>query len=341
MRALVLQRPQPMPSRPLVPTILAPTEPADEELLIAVTACGVCRTDLHLVTGELAPAVLPIVPGHEVVGRVVAVGQRAGPWQCGDRVGVAWVHRFCGRCEPCLTGRENLCWSPTFTGYHRHGGFAEVIVAPGAYVHPLPESLGEDVHVAPLLCAGIIGYRALKRSGLVPGAPLALYGFGASAHIALQIAKAWGCEVFVISRGETSRERARKLGADWVGTIGQVLPRPVDHAISFAPVGSVIPEALEALAPGGTLAIAGIYVDHVPELDYQRHLFQERNLVTVTANTRADAREFLRLAAQLAIHTDIVVFDLAEANEALLALSEGRLPAQAAVLRVALAQQVP
>ncbi len=334
MCALLLREPQPVRQRPLVPTTLEVPELADDELLIAVSACGVCRTDLHVVTGELPPATLPIVPGHEVVGRVVAVGRQAGSWKSGDRVGVAWVYRFCGTCEYCLTARENLCRSPTFTGYHRHGGFAEYIVAHSAFVHPLPDALGDDLHVAPLLCAGIIGYRALKRSRLVPGARLALYGFGAAAHIALQIAKAWGCEVFVFSRGEASRERARRLGADWVGAADDTLPRPVDHAVSFAPAGSVIPAALAGLAPGGTLAIAGIYVDRVPALDYGRHLFAERNLVSVTANTRADAREFLHLASRLSVRTDIAVFELAQANEALLGLAEDHLPAQAAVLRV-------
>lgn len=334
MRAMLLPAPAAVDTRPLVPVEVEEPVPGPDELLVAVGACGVCRTDLHVVEGELDLPVLPIIPGHQVVGRVMALGAAVGRWRIGDRVGVAWVNRFCGSCDYCIEGRENLCERPTFTGYHRHGGFAELVVVPAAFAHPIPEALGDDLHVAPLLCAGIIGYRALKQSGLRPGRRLALYGFGASAHVALQLARAWGCEVFVISREAETRARALAMGAAWVGSPGEALPRPVDHAVSFAPVGSVIPEALAALRRGGTLAIAGIYLDRIPELDYQRHLFQERTLVSVTANTRRDARELLELAARIPIATDVERFGLEDANEALVRLKQGRLNAQAAVLTI-------
>jgi alcohol dehydrogenase, propanol-preferring len=334
MRAMVLHGPAPAESAPLVAEDIAAPVPAADEVVVAVSTCGVCRTDLHVVEGDLPLPRLPIVPGHEVVGRVRAVGSGVAHLRPGDRVGVPWVNRLCGSCGPCVAGRENLCEHPVFTGYDRDGGYADQVVVPGAFAHPIPDGLGDDVHVAPLLCAGIIGYRALKRTGLVPGARLALYGFGGSAHIALQVACAWGCEVFVVTRDEEALPRARALGAAWAGLTGERPPRPVAHAVSFAPVGSIIPEALAALDRGGTLALAGIYVDRVPELDYTRHLFHERQIVSVTANTRSDARELLAIASRVPIRTDVVSFDLAEANIALARLKDGRLGAQAAVLRV-------
>jgi alcohol dehydrogenase, propanol-preferring len=334
MRAMLLGKPATVRARPLALGEIDDPRPREDEAVVAVSACGVCRTDLHVVEGDLEPPVLPIIPGHQAVGRVVAIGGGVTRLKPGDRVGVAWVNRFCGSCDSCIEGRENLCVSPTFTGYHRHGGFAERVVVPAAYAHPLPEGLGDDVHAAPLLCAGIIGYRALIRSGLRPGRRVALYGFGAAAHIAIQIARAWGCEVFVVTRGREGEERARKMGAAWAGAPGEAPPRPVDHAITFAPAGSVIPDAMRALRRGGRLAIAGIYVDRIPELDYDAHLFQEKEIVSVTANTRRDARELLDLASRIGIHTDVEVFPLEEANEALIRLKEDRLEAQAAVLRV-------
>jgi alcohol dehydrogenase, propanol-preferring len=318
-----------------VPEEVDDPHPGRDAVVVAVAACGVCRTDLHVVEADIPLPRLPIVPGHQVVGRVLEVGADVTRFRAGDRVGVAWVWRLCGACEPCIAARENLCLAPTFTGYHRDGGFAERVVVPAAFAHPIPDALGDDVHVAPLLCAGIIGYRALKQAGLVPGARLALYGFGASAHIALQIARAWGCEVFVVSRDAAALERARALGAAWTGLSGEAPPRAVDHAVSFAPAGAVIPEAMANLARGGTLALAGIYVDRVPELDYERHLFYERRLVSVTANTRQDARELLAIAARVGIHTDVATFDLDDANRVLEAIKNDRLEAQAGVLRVA------
>jgi propanol-preferring alcohol dehydrogenase len=244
------------------------------------------------------------------------------------------VGRFDETCPFCREGRENLCENPTFTGFHRNGGYAERITAAAGYVHPVPDALGLDEAVAPLLCAGIIGYRALKQSGLRPGRSVALYGFGGAAHIALQVAAAWECEVFVISRTEASRERARKLGADWVGGPDATPPHPVDHAVTFAPAGAVIPGAMENLRSGGTLSIAGIYLDRVPPMDYDRHLFRERAIVSTTANTREDARELLALAAKFGIRTDVEVVPFADANDALRRLKEDALDAQAAVLRI-------
>jgi propanol-preferring alcohol dehydrogenase len=334
MKAMTLSRPKPAAEHPLEPVSIPDPEPAPDEVVIEVSACGVCRTDLHIVEGDLTPPSYPVVPGHQAVGKVVSRGSEVGDLSPGDRVGVAWVGRFCGTCEYCRDGRENLCEKPIFTGFHRQGGFAARVSVAAAFVHPVPDSLGEDTQVAPLLCAGIIGYRALKQSRLKPGRPIALYGFGAAAHIAIQVATGWNCEVYVVTRGTDSVKRAKRMGAVWAGLPGERLPRKVDHAVSFAPVGSVIPDAMSDLRPGGVLSIAGIYVDRIPELDYEKHLFMERSVVSTTANTRDDARELLALAGDLGIGTDVELFRLEEANEALHRLAEGRLRAQAAVLEI-------
>lgn len=330
MRAMVLEHPAAIAKAPLRLAVLDAPVPLPGELRIEVAACGVCRTDLHLVEGEITPPRYPVVPGHQVVGHVVE--SRADGFNAGERVGVAWLQETCGRCEFCESGRENLCDRPAFTGFDRPGGYAEEICAPAAFVYPLPAGLGSDAEVAPLLCAGIIGYRALKRSKLKPGGRVALFGYGASAHLALQVARYWGCKVFVLTRTERSAARALALGATWAGTDAKAMPAAVDAAISFAPAGSVIPPAMRALKKGGTLAIAGIYVDQVPALDYERELFAERELVSVTANTRDDARELLAIAEEASLHADVERFELAQANEALLRLKENRLHAQAAVL---------
>lgn len=335
MRAMILEKPAAVQARPLVLRAIDDPRPGPDEIVIEVSACGVCRTDLHIVEGELPAAVLPIVPGHQAIGRVLAVGADVTRIKPGERAGAAWVHRFCGTCESCIEGRENLCACPTFTGFHRNGGFAERLAIPAAFAHVVPAELGDDdARLAPLLCAGIIGYRAIRRAGIAPGSRVGLYGFGAAAHIAIQILRAWGCEVFVVTRGGGAERRARRMGAAWTGGPGEAPPRPLDHAISFAPAGSVIPDAMRSLRRGGRLAIAGIYVDRIPELDYDAHLFQEKEIVSVTANTRRDARELLDLAARIRIETDVEVYPLEEANEALLRLKEDRLNAQAAVLRI-------
>jgi propanol-preferring alcohol dehydrogenase len=334
MKAQVLAAPVPVARGPLSLEVFPEPDVPPDEVSVEVSVCGVCRTDLHIVEGELVPPRYPVVPGHQAVGRVVEAGADVRGVAVGDRVGVAWVGSFDGVCDYCVEGRENLCESPTFTGFDRAGGFAERIAARAAFVHRIPDELGDDAQVAPLLCAGIIGYRALKQSGFRPGSSLALYGFGAAAHIAIQIAVGCGAEVFVVSPGKDSLERAMAMGAAWTGVPGERLPRPVDHAVTFAPVGSILPQALADLRRGGTLSIAGIHLDRVPELDYDTHLFQERTLVSTTANTRADARELLRIAGRMGIKTDVQLFPLEQANDALLRLKEGTLDAQAAVLRI-------
>jgi len=334
MKALSLERPAPVSSNPLQYIDVPDPQPGPDEVLVEIEACGVCRTDLHIVEGEVAAPAYPVIPGHQAVGRIVERGSEACDLDIGERVGVAWVGAFCRHCAFCLSGRENLCDNPTFTGLHRPGGFAERVTARAAYVHRLPDTLGSDVSVAPLLCAGIIGYRALKQSRLVPGERVALYGFGAAAHIALQVARAWRCEVYVVSRDEASLERARELGALWTGRIGEPLPHRVGHAVLFAPVGSLIPDIMRDLEKGGVLSIAGIYVDRIPELDYAAHLFGEKALVSTTANTLEDAHDLLELAATAHITTQVETFPFSEGNEALNRLKEGRLSAQSAVLKI-------
>jgi propanol-preferring alcohol dehydrogenase len=290
---------------------------------VRVTACGVCRTDLHVTDGDLPPSRSPVVPGHEVVGRVAALGPGADAFAEGDRCGIAWLRKTCGACRWCRSGRENLCLASRYTGWDEDGGYAEYAVVPAAYAYPLPEGPA-DVEVAPLLCAGIIGYRAYLRSGIRPGGRLGLYGFGGSAHIVIQIARHHGCQVFVVTRGGVHRELAESLGASWVGGSSQRPPAPLDAAILFAPAGELVPVALAALDRGGTLAVAGIHLSQVPPLDYQSHLFEERTLCSVTANTRADGAALLALAAEIPIRTHTRRYPLEEANQALLDLKQDR-----------------
>jgi propanol-preferring alcohol dehydrogenase len=294
--------------------------------------CGVCRTDLHVVEGELAPRRAEVVPGHEIVGRAARVGSRVASVREGERIGVAWLHESCRRCRFCLRGDENLCLEPRFTGWHVDGGYAEYALAPADFVYPLDESLAAR-EVAPLLCAGIIGYRAFVRSRARSGSRLGLFGFGASAHLVLQIARHAGCEVYVFSRAALHGELARELGAAWVGESREPAPERLDAAILFAPAGELVPVALAQLDRGGTLAVAGIHLSDVPGLDYQRHLFQERTLTSVTANTRADGRALLRLAAEIPIRTHTAVYPLERANEALADLKADRVRG-AAVLEI-------
>lgn len=324
MRAMVLRRLAPIEQRPLVPEDIGVPSPGAGEILVRVEACGICRTDLHVVEGELSPVRDWVVPGHQVVGRVERNGEAASRFEPGARVGIAWLQAACGSCSYCRRGSENLCRSARFTGYHEHGGFAEYALVREDFAYPIPASLAPS-EVAPLLCAGIIGFRALKRAGVSPGSRLGLYGFGASAHIAIQVALHWGCTVYVMSREERHQRLARELGAAWVGESFDRPPQPLDSAILFAPAGELVRPALEALDRGGTLAIAGIYMTDVPALEYERHLFYEKNLVSVTANTRKDGEEFLSLAAEITIKPRTTVFRLEEANEALLALKSDRI----------------
>ncbi len=322
MRALALAAQAPIETSPLRVEERAVPEPAAGEVLVRVLACGVCRTDLHLVEGDLPLVKSPIVPGHQVVGRVERSGAGAARFAPGERVGIAWLRMTCGACAFCSSGRENLCERCEFTGWHADGGFADYAVVPAAYAYRIPAAF-TDADAAPLLCAGIIGYRALKRSEVPPGGRLGIYGFGSSAHVTLQVARARGCEVFVCTREASHRELARKLGATWVGDIADAMPEKTDGTIVFAPIGDLVPRALENLARGGTLALAGIYMTPVPALDYQRHLFYERSVRSVTANTRADGEELLAEAARIPIHPETTTFPLAEANRALVLLKRG------------------
>ena len=332
MKAMIVEKRAPLEERPLQWIERPIPEPKTGEVLIRVEVCGICRTDLHVVEGELPVHKNPVVPGHQVVGEVVRSGREAARFQAGDRVGVAWLWAACGACFYCLRGDENLCELPQFTGYDVDGGYAEYITAPEAFIYPLPSGLPSH-QVAPLLCAGIIGYRALHRSDIRKGGRLGLYGFGASAHVVIQIARFWGCEVYVATRGEKHRQLARELGAVWVGEAADAPPVKLDSAIIFAPAGELVPAALRALERGGTVAVAGIYMTDIPVLHYERELFYEKNLRSVTANTRRDGEELLRLASEIPIRTHTELFDLEEANEALLRLKHDGIQG-AGVLRV-------
>lgn len=324
MRVMELERPGPIAGRPLRLAERPRPEPDPGEILLQVDACGVCRTDLHVVEGDLEPHRQHVVPGHEVVGRVVAAGREGASLREGDRAGVAWLHASCGTCRFCRRGAENLCLGPRFTGWDVDGGYAEYVKAPAAFAYALPEELPAE-GLAPLLCAGIIGYRAWARTGIRPGGRLGLFGFGGSAHIVIQVARHHENPVYVFSRGERHRALARELGAVWVGGSHDVPPEPLDAAILFAPAGELVPPALEKLDRGGVLSIAGIHLSDIPPLSYARHLFQEREIRSVTANTREDGRELLRLAAAIPLRTHTVAYPLAEANEALRDLAEDRI----------------
>ena len=330
---MLLRRPAEAESHPLAVGDVPLPEPGPDDVRVLVQVCGVCRTDLHIVEGDLPPAKQPVIPGHEVVGIVDRVGNRVRTVKEGDRVGIAWLQHTCGRCEFCLDRQENLCLHARFTGYHVDGGYADYAVAPEAYVYPIPSAFSDD-EVAPLLCAGIIGYRALRLSAVKPGQRLGLYGFGASAHIAIQVARHWGCSVFVCSLREEHRALARELGAVWVGGAADSPPEKLHGAIMFAPAGELVPPALRALRRGGTLAIAGIHLSPIPALDYDNDLFGERTVRSVTANTRQDGLELLQEAAAIPIRTHTQRFKLEEANQALQALKAGTIKG-AGVLQVA------
>ncbi|MBT2213055.1 zinc-binding alcohol dehydrogenase family protein [Actinomadura sp. NEAU-AAG7] len=322
MRAWAVASPAPIASGPLRRADRDVPAPGPGELLVRVLACGVCRTDLHVAEGDL-PVHLPgVTPGHEIVGAVVAAGPGAAH-AVGERVGVAWLRGTCGACRFCRRGAENLCPGSVYTGWDAHGGYAEFALAVDAYAYRLPEGL-DDVRAAPLLCAGIIGYRALRRAAPPPGGRLGIWGFGGSAHLAAQIALAEGAEVHVFTRGAAARELARDLGASFAGDSFDTGPAPLDAAIIFAPAGALVPAALERLDRGGTLAIAGIHLSDVPSLDYQRHLFQERQVRSVTSNTRADGEEFLALASRLDVAVTTRPYPLDEADRALADLAADR-----------------
>lgn len=306
--------------------------PAPGEVLLRVLTCGVCRTDLHVVHGELPEHRAHVVPGHEVVGEVVEVGTQVSAFAVGDRVGVAWLRHTCGQCRWCRAGTENLCPDSRYTGWDVDGGFAEAVVAPADFAYRIPDGADEE-RVAPMLCAGIIGYRALRRSALPTAGRLGIYGFGASAHITAQIAIAQGAEVHVLSRGEGARALALELGAASARGAHEAPPVPLDSAIIFAPAGDLVPGALAALDRGGTLALAGIHMSDVPSLNYQDHLFRERTVTSVTSNTRRDGAELLALAERLSVSVRTTAYAFEQADLALSDLADTRVTG-AAVLRV-------
>ncbi|MDP7724782.1 zinc-binding alcohol dehydrogenase family protein [Mycobacterium sp. TY814] len=333
MTAWRVRQPGPMQSKPLERVTTEVPRPAPSELLVAVSACGVCRTDLHVTEGDLPVHRNRVTPGHEVVGEVVEVGSDAGDeFHVGDRVGIAWLRHTCGVCKYCRRGDENLCPESRYTGWDADGGYAEFATVPAAFAHPLPSGYS-DSELAPLLCAGIIGYRSLLRAELPAGGRLGLYGFGGSAHITAQVALAQGAEVHVMTRGARARDLALELGAASAQGAADPPPVPLDAAILFAPVGDLVLPAMEALDRGGTLSVAGIHLSDIPTLNYQRHLFQERQIRSVTSNTRADARAFLDFAGRHHIEVTTPEYSLADADRALTDLSTGEI-AGAAVLLV-------
>jgi propanol-preferring alcohol dehydrogenase len=332
MKAMVIEKPALIESDPLHAVEAPVPEPGPGEILVRVKTCGVCRTDLHVAEGDLPPRYPRIIPGHEIVGVVDKRGVGAARFKQGDRVGIAWLRETCGVCVYCRRERENLCPNARFTGYDHDGGYCEYAVVREDFAYALPESLGDE-EAAPLLCAGIIGYRAIKRADIKPGATVGLYGFGGSAHLAIQVLRHWGCRVFVMSRGGSHRDLANDLGAEWIGNAEDAPPAPLDAAILFAPAGNLVLPAMQALDRGGILAVAGIYLSPIPTLDYEKHLFYEKELRSVTANTRADGEEFLKLAAEIPVRISTMAFGLGEANVALKMLKHDEIKG-AGVLRV-------
>jgi propanol-preferring alcohol dehydrogenase len=328
---MLLREPRAVEDRPLQWTEVPRPDPGSAEIRVAVQACGVCHTDLHTVEGDLALPTLPVVPGHQIVGIVEARGEGATRFAPGQRVGVPWLYRTCGHCEFCARGLENLCENAQFTGLHANGGYAEAMVVPQAYAYAVPPGF-TDAEAAPLLCAGIIGYRALRLSGVGPGQRLGLYGFGGSAHVTIQVALHWGCEVYVFTRSQGHRQLARELGATWVGGSEDTPPARLHGSIVFAPAGGLVPEALRVLERGGTLALAGVTMTPIPVLDYDRLLYWERTVRSVANFTRQDAEELLRLAAEIPIHTIVQTFPLDGANEALLALKRSEIDGTAVLV---------
>jgi alcohol dehydrogenase, propanol-preferring len=330
MRRQSLLQPAPVESQPLQQTRGVALAPGHGQLRLHVSACGVCHTDLHIVEGEIIPPGYPIVPGHQIVGTVDAVGEGVSDWAVGDRAGVAWLHAACGTCSFCRREEENLCPQARFTGFHVDGGYAEAVLAEAAYTFPIPSGISDEL-AAPLLCAGIIGYRSLRKADVSPGETVGLVGFGASAHLALQVARAWGCTVYVFSRGARHRQLALDLGAGWAGTIDQSPPASLDRAILFAPAGDLVPATLSWLRPGGTLAVNAVHMTAIPSMPYAT-IYGERTLRSVSNATRRDGREFLALAWQLALRPTVVRYALDDANRALLDLKQGRIEGAAVLI---------
>jgi propanol-preferring alcohol dehydrogenase len=331
MKACVFRTPAPVETNPLELIDVAKPLPQSGQVLVRVNACGVCRTDLHVIEGELPPRKSPLTPGHQVVGVIETVGVEANLYPIGTKVGVAWLHSTDGACEYCKAGKENLCNDPSFTGYTVDGGYAEYVLAEQSFVYPIPEGFS-DLQAAPLLCAGIIGFRSLRLSGIQRGGRLGLYGFGAAAHVAIQVARHWGAEVYACTRDQRHQKLALELGAVWAGGTIDEPPAKLDSAIVFAPAGEIVPAALKALKKGGTLTLGGIHMSEIPPLDYNL-LYHERVIRSVANNTRQDGHDFLRTAAEIPIRTQVEVFPLADANRALNALKNDAIRG-AAVLQV-------
>lgn len=332
MRAWIVEEPGPIESKPLAQVEREVPEPRPGEVRVRVSVCGVCRTDLHLAEGDLAPHRPQTTPGHEVVGTVDAVGDGVDRFTVGDRVGIAWLRHTCGECVYCLRGQENLCVAPRFTGWDADGGYAEYATVDADYAYAIPDVF-DDEHAAPLLCAGIIGYRALARADVPPDGVLGIYGFGGSAHLTAQVAVHRGARVHVMTRGDQARALALELGASSAQGAYDAPPEPLDSAILFAPVGTLVPPALEALRPGGTLSVAGIYLTDTPPLHYETQLFYEKNLRSVTANTRTDGRDFLDVAAEIPIRVTTTPTAFDDAQTALRDLKAGDIDG-AAVLHI-------
>ncbi|MBV8810323.1 MAG: zinc-dependent alcohol dehydrogenase family protein [Acidobacteriaceae bacterium] len=329
MKAAVLRHPTPISTRPLAIEEVSKPEAAPDHVLLKVRACGVCRTDLHIVEGELAPRHQSVIPGHQIVGEIV--GGATDSLRNGTRVGVCWVGGVDGTCAYCKRSMENLCDSPVFTGYTVNGGYAEYAAARADFVFPLPEAL-DNLKAAPLLCAGIIGFRSLRVAGVERGEKVGLFGFGASAHLAIRVLQAWKCEVYVATRGESHQKLARRLGAHWVGAERDQPPAQLDRAITFAPSGDVVVTALSSLRKGGVLAINAIHLDRMPEFDYDRLLWGERQIRSVANMTREDARDFLRVASEIGLKPQVTTFPLDQANEALDAVKRDSIDGAAVIV---------
>ncbi len=332
MHAMLLSRPARIQDEPLHLTQLDPPSPGPKQIRVAVRVCAVCHTDLHIVEGEVVVPSLPIVPGHQIVGVIDSLGKGTSKFRVGDRIGIPWLNWTDGKCEYCRRDEENLCENAHFTGLHVNGGYAEYTIVHEDFAYSIPKSF-DDSQAAPLLCAGAVGYRALRLSDLEPGERLGIYGFGASGHIVMQIARHWNCKVYVFTRGAEHQSLARKMGAVWTGRAEETPPKQIDRAIIFAPIGSLVPEALRVMRKGGTVAHAGIHSTPIPEFDYNL-LYHERTVRSVANSTRKDVADFLHLAAEIPVRTEFEVFPLREANRALRMMKESKLKASA-VLEIA------
>ncbi|QNN24277.1 zinc-dependent alcohol dehydrogenase family protein [Planctomycetales bacterium ZRK34] len=324
MKAMVLREIGSIDDSPLKLEDMPIPEPGPQQVRIKIRCCAICRTDLHVIEGDLPEYKLPMVPGHQIIGTIDKIGRGCGHVRKGQRVGVAWLRSTCGKCEYCLSGKENLCESAMFTGYHKEGGFAEYALVRYDFAYPIPKKI-DDVTAAPMLCSGLIGYRALERANVFSGCRLLLIGFGSSAHLVMQLAKNRFCEVFVVTRSEGHQELAREMGAVWVGSSCDELPDLMDSVIIFAPVGELYRDALNHLKRGGTVISAGIHMSPVPQFDYQDHMFYERDIRTVTCNTRDDGKKLIKEAAKTGLTPQVTTYPLEETNQALQDLKHDRI----------------